>query len=91
MSYRKDNKFIIYPLYFDKTISRKKGRRLAKNFCIDKPSIENIAKSATSIGLNPIIEKNKKHPSRFWKNEGRILVDKKYSKQTILNQIAKRL
>jgi signal recognition particle subunit SRP19 len=91
MSYREDSKYIIYPVYFDKSITRKHGRRISKKNCIDKPSIENISKSAKTLGLNPILEKESKHPSRFWRAEGRLLVDKKDSKQTILNQIAKRL
>ena len=86
---RGEEKYVIYPIYFDKTVSRLKGRRIIKKYAIEKPSIENIAKAAKLLGLNPILEKGTTHPSKNWKKEGRILVDKKDTKNKILIQIAK--
>jgi signal recognition particle subunit SRP19 len=89
MSYRADDKFIIYPLYFDKSISRNFGRRLPKKYCVEKPTITQLSKAANAAGLDPSIEKDKAHPARQWKKEGRILVKKKGSKQEILFQLSK--
>ncbi len=86
---RGEEKFVIYPIYFDKTISRLKGRRVPIKYAVEKPSIDNILKATKSIGLNPIIEKETSHSSRPWRQEGRILVDKKDSKNKLLIQIAK--
>ena len=77
---RDENKYVIYPLYFDSTVSRLNGRKVAKKYTVEKPSLENIAKAAKSLGLNPILEKDKIHPSTPWKKEGRILVEKKRTK-----------
>lgn len=91
MGYRSDDRYILYPLYFDSTISRKDGRRLSEKDCIEKPTIEQIARAAQTLGLHPEIQKNNSHPSRSWKQDGRVLVDKKESKQKLLRLLSRRL
>jgi len=86
-----ENKYVIYPQYFDTVISRLNGRKVAKKHAVEKPSLENIAKAAQSLGLNPILEKDGTHPSTPWKKEGRILVEKKGPKTKLLIQLANRL
>ncbi len=88
---RGEDKYVVWPVYFDKTVSRLSGRKIAKKHAVEKPSIEDIAKAAKSLGLNPILEKNYAYPSKHWKKEGRILVDKKDTKSKLLLQIANRL
>jgi signal recognition particle subunit SRP19 len=88
---RDENKYVIYPLYFDRTVSRLKGRKVAKKYAVEKPVLENIAKAAQSLKLNPIIEKNGIHSSTPWKKEGRILIEKKGPKTQLLIQLANRL
>lgn len=89
MGYRDDDKFIIYPLYFDKLVTRNIGRRLPKKYCVEKPTVTDLSKAAKAAGLNPTIEKEKAHPAHQWKKEGRILVDKKGTKQEVLYKISK--
>ncbi len=89
MGYREDDKFIIYPLYFDKLATKNDGRRIPKKYCIEKPTVADLSKAAKAAGLNPLIENEKAHPLRHWRKEGRILVDKKGSKQELLHQISK--
>jgi signal recognition particle subunit SRP19 len=86
-----ENKYVIYPLYFDSAVSRLKGRKVAKKYAVEKPLLENIAKAAQSLKLNPIIEKDGIHSSTPWKKEGRILVEKKGPKTKLLIQLANRL
>ena len=88
---RNENKYVIYPLYFDRSISRLKGRKVAKKYAVEKPTLENIAKAAQSLKLNPSIEKDSIHSSTPWKKEGRILIKKKGPKTELLIQIANRL
>jgi signal recognition particle subunit SRP19 len=86
---RGEKKYVIYPVYFDKSISRLKGRRVPNKYAVEKPYIDDILKAAKSLGLNPILEKETFHPSRNWRQEGRILIDQKDSKNKLLIQIAK--
>ena len=88
---RDEGKHVIYPIYFDLSVSRLNGRKVSKKHSVEKPNIENIAKAAKTLGLNPIIEKNASHPSHPWKKDGRVIIDKKGSKNKTLIQIANRL
>ena len=88
---RDEEKYVIWPVYFDKNVSRLGGRKVSRKHAVEKPSIENISKAAKSLGLNPVLEKDLAYPSRPWKKDGRILVDKKSSKSKLLVQIANRL
>jgi len=88
---RGEDKYVVWPVYFDKSVSRLSGRKIAKKHAVEKPSIEDIAKAAKSLGLNPVLEKNCAYPSKHWKKEGRILVDKKDTKSKLLLQIANRM
>ena len=84
-----DHKVIIWPIYFDKSLSRLQGRRISKKLAIDKPDIDKIARAAKSLGLSFIIEKNSSYPSRYWKREGRLVFDNINNKNKLLHQIAK--
>jgi signal recognition particle subunit SRP19 len=88
---RGEEKFVIYPVYFDKSVSKFSGRKVSLKHAVEKPNIDDIAKAAKSLGLNPILESEVSHPSHSWKKEGRILVDKKGTKSKILVQISKLL
>ena len=88
---RGEDKYVVWPIYFDKSVSRLSGRKISEKNAVDKPSIEAISKAAKSLGLNPILEKNSSYPSKHWKKEGRILIDKKDSKNKLLIKIANRL
>ncbi len=86
-----EEKYVIYPIYFDKSVSRLNGRKISKKQAVEKPKIEDIEKAAKKLKLNPVIEKDISFPSRHWKSEGRILVDKEDSKVKIIRKIAKEL
>jgi signal recognition particle subunit SRP19 len=86
-----DDKYVIWPIYFDKSVSKNNGRKISKKHAVEKPNIEDIAKAAKSLKLNPILEKESFYPSRNWKKEGRIIIDKKDTKSNLLRQIASHL
>lgn len=88
---RDDEKYVIWPLYFDKTRSRLQGRKVAKKHAIEKPTVDAIAKAAKALGLNPIVEEECAYPADHWKKTGRVLIDKKTTKSKLLVQIATRL
>ena len=44
---------VIWLDYFNKTLSRQKGRRLAKDKCIFDPSLSELIESAKAAGLEP--------------------------------------
>jgi signal recognition particle subunit SRP19 len=88
---RGEDKYVVWPIYFDKSASRLAGRKVSKKQAVEKPNVEAISKAAKSLGLNPVLENNCAHPSRHWKKEGRVLIDKKDSKSKLLTKIVNRL
>jgi len=88
---RGEEKYVIWPLYFDKNFTRLQGRKVAKKYAKEKVSSEEIEKAAKTLKLNPILEKNCAHPARFWKKEGRVLIDKKGSKSKLLIDLSQHL
>jgi signal recognition particle subunit SRP19 len=88
---RGEDKYVVYPIYFDKSVSKLSGRKVSLKNAVEKPDIETIIKAAKSLGLNPVLEKDISYPSSHWRKEGRILIDKKDSKSKLLRQIASRL
>jgi signal recognition particle subunit SRP19 len=88
---RHEPKYVLYPLYFDRSNSRLNGRKVEKKNTIEKPTTEALAKAADSLGLHPRIEKDRAHPSTPWKKDGRVIIDKKGPKTKLLVQISNRL
>ncbi len=86
-----EQKYVVYPLYFDNSVSRLHGRKLNKKNSVEKPTAEAIAKAAGSLGLHPHIEKDCAHSSTPWRKEGRVVIDKKGPKTRLLLQIANRM
>jgi len=86
-----DKKVVLYPCYFDSTKTRKYGRRVPLSLAVKKPKVEEIALVAKKLGLNPVIEKDKKHPRTWFFDDGRVLVDKVRSKTYVVKLIAKNL
>ena len=86
---KKDGKYVIWPAYFDRNLSRDEGRKVPLKLAVENPSVEKIAKAAVALRLNPVIEEDARYPSKHWENRGRVLVDKKDSKIATLKNIAR--
>ena len=84
---RDDGKVVLWPLYFDRAEPRP-WRRVPRELALDDPTAEAVANAAAKLRLKPILEKGVSHPKRWWKSEGRVLVDARGAKSTLLAQIA---
>ncbi|MFQ6128989.1 MAG: signal recognition particle subunit SRP19/SEC65 family protein [Thermoplasmata archaeon] len=88
---RRKDIIILWPCYFDRTKTRKEGRRVPKKLAIQDPTAEIIAKTARDLGYYVEIEPEKSHPSEPRKGDGRVIVAKTTPKSDIILQIASRL
>ena len=83
---------VIWLDYFNKTLSRQKGRRLAKNRCIFDPSLNELVESANDAGLKPTATDDQvRFPRRPFVRSGYIVLEKKMPKTKILNKIADKM
>ncbi|KAJ2742133.1 signal recognition particle subunit [Coemansia sp. BCRC 34301] len=63
----------LYPLYFDKSRSVEKGRRVPLVLAIDSPHARQLSVAVKEVGFNVCYEPNKSHPSDFF-TPGRVRV-----------------
>lgn len=57
---------ILYPIYFDKEVSRANGRKVPKELAVDTPDIDEIARVLQHFKIPFFVEINKKHPRDFF-------------------------
>jgi signal recognition particle subunit SRP19 len=88
---RKQEKAIIWPAYFDQTKTRKNGRRVPKNMAVQSPKTLEIQEAAQKLGLKLEVIADKGYPKTPWTKTGMLLVEKKGSKEQVINRIAKQL
>jgi signal recognition particle subunit SRP19 len=88
---RKQEKYIIWPAYFDQNKTRSEGRRVSKTQAQPTPRLEEIQRAAQKLGLSPEIKPDLAHPAQSWQKTGMLLIGKKGSKQETMRKIAKEI
>jgi signal recognition particle subunit SRP19 len=91
MDMRKQDKAIIWPAYFDSARTRKEGRRVPKSLAVQSPKIMEIKEAAEKLGLKHEIAVEAGYPKTPWFKTGMIMVEKKGSKEQVIQKIAKQL
>ncbi|MGA1819544.1 MAG: signal recognition particle subunit SRP19/SEC65 family protein [Thermoplasmatota archaeon] len=91
MAKAKDDMYLIWPEYFDSTISRSRGRRMPASLSVPGPNAEELFSIAKKLGLSPVLEMDRSFPSRWVDGKGRIKVPKKFDKTRTMRMIAEGL
>lgn len=83
---------VIWLDYFNKTLQRKKGRRMAKEKCVFDPSLKELIDATKESGLE-VSDSNEtaRFPKRPYVRSGYVVVPKGSSKTKILNKISEKL
>ena len=89
----KDYEHIVVWLdYFNKTLPRKKGRRLPKEKCVFDPSLKELIDATKAAGIEPTeTEDQVRFPNRPYVRSGYIVLEKKSTKTSIMNKISEKL
>ena len=83
---------VIWLDYFNKTLPRNKGRKLAKEKCIFDPSLKELSEAAKSAGFEITeSEEKKRFPKRPFVRSGYIVLPKNNPKTKILTKISEKL
>ena len=88
---RKQEKIIIWPAYFDQARTRSEGRRVAKSLAVLSPKILEVQEAAQKMRLDLEVVADKGYSKTPWSKTGMLLIEKKGSKEQIINRIAKQL
>lgn len=85
---------IIWLDYFNKNLSRKKGRKVGKNVSVYDPTMQELINASKTLELD-LTEENistqARYPRRSFVKSGYIMISKKERKSTVVNQIAKKM
>jgi signal recognition particle subunit SRP19 len=85
---RKQDKFIIWPAYFDQSKTRKDGRRVSKSLAVQHPKIDEVTLAVQKLGLMHEVAADVGYPKTPWVKTGMILVEKQGSKEQVIRRIA---
>ena len=85
---------IIWLDYFNKNLSRKKGRKVGKDISVYDPTMQELIGASKSLELDlseENISNQARYPRRSFVKSGYIMISKKEKKSTVVNQIAKKM
>jgi signal recognition particle subunit SRP19 len=85
---------IIWLDYFNKNLSRKKGRKVGKNNSVYDPTMQELIGASKSLELDlseENINNQARFPRRSFVKSGYIMILKKEKKSAVVNQIAKKM
>jgi signal recognition particle subunit SRP19 len=88
---RQQEKFIVWPAYFDSTKTRNDGRRVAKGLSVPSPRISELKDAAEKLGLDNEVVADAGYPKTPWIKTGVLRVQKKGSKNQTIAMIARQL
>ncbi len=87
---RGDDKYVLYPAYFDRDEPRPL-RRVPEELAVHGPTADQVAKACAKLRLKPVLQRDRHHPSRWTEGDGRVLVPVRGSKAILLRQIGEEL
>lgn len=84
MAYDEETAIVLWPEYFDSNRTRAQGRKLPKALCVEKPSLDMIAKGAILLDLEYTISEEKAYPGNWAARNGCVKVEKGKMKKTAI-------
>ncbi len=84
-------KVVIWPFFFDSTLSWSEGRRVPRALAVKKPTLDEVAEAARRAGYEVIVDREAKHPAHWFDSVGRVLVVTEEKKTVVIRKIAKEL
>ena len=85
---------IIWLDYFNKNLSRKKGRKVNKNISVYDPTMQELIGASKTLELDfseEDLNNQARYPRRAFVKSGYIMISKSDKKSSVVNQIAKKM
>jgi signal recognition particle subunit SRP19 len=85
---------IIWLDYFNKNLSRKKGRKVGKNISVYDPTMQELIGASKTLELDfseENINNQARYPRRSFVKSGYVMIPKREKKTTVVTQIAKKM
>ena len=81
------HRWVLWPSYIDSRLKRNEGRRVTKKEAIESPTVQMMSDALRRLGIEHEVDENASYPSRWYRKEGRILVDNSMKKDEILKKV----
>ena len=81
---------ILYPCYFNVAYSRAEGRRVPRSLGAKAPVLADLERALDKAGITYRVEENH-HPEHWIRREGRVVVEWKDSKESLIRKVAQRI
>lgn len=78
----------IWPQYLNKDLSRNEGRKIAKEYAVKNPTVNDIEKALKRLNLQYNIQKEYSYPGKWYEKSGRVLVESDMTKLELIKQIS---
>ena len=85
---------IVWLDYFNKNLSRKKGRKVSKNISVYDPTMQEMIGASKTLELDfseEDINNQARYPRRAFVKSGYIMISKRDKKSSVINEIAKEM
>lgn len=85
-----DKEKVLYPCYFNESLTRAEGRRVKKADAVKSPSVKSMVLAAKKLGLSPKTD-SKSHPAFWLEKEGRVLIAWDGPKEALIQKVAEKM
>ena len=78
----------IWPQYLNKKLTISEGRKIAKEYAVADPTLDEIDKALKRLNLPHNVQKESSYPGKWYEKSGRILVESDMKKLELIKTIS---
>jgi signal recognition particle subunit SRP19 len=91
MSPKGDDHFVLWPSYFDASLTRRQGRRVSEALAVKAPDAPWIEVAAKRVHLEPELDEKAKMSRDPYAKAGCVFVARKGSKEQVVEKVAREM
>jgi len=88
---RKQERVVLWPVYFDSTKTRSGERRVSKRLAVPAPTLEEVRRAAEELGLRPETVPGAANPGHPRQKTGLVTVPRRKTKTELIREIGERI
>ena len=78
----------IWPQYLDKRLTLGEGRKIAKEYAVNEPTLSDIERALKRLGLAYNVQKEFSYPGKWYEKSGRVLVEWEGTKLELIREVS---
>ena len=78
----------IWPQYLDKDLTLKQGRKIAKEYAVKQPTLNEIERALKRLNLPHSVQKEFSYPGKLYEKSGRVLVEWDKTKLELIREVS---